>query len=76
MNNKIKYPFDESGIKFFISNMYDSIFEIMDKGAPWDNEDTDIYIRVGCHEIRLPDVAMNYQLLEEYLKDAWEEYNL
>ena len=76
MNNKIKYTFDESGIEHFISDMYEHIFALFDSGAPWDNEKTDIYIRIGDHEIRLPDVAMNYQLLEDYLREAWEEYNL
>ena len=71
----IKYPFDENGAKRFMSSAYDDIFKALDSCNPMTDDygDHDIYIRIGCHEIRIPDLAMCYQLLEEYLNDALEE---
>lgn len=71
----IKYPFNPDGVKWFMRNAYDDIFEAMDKCNPMEDDygDHDIYIRIGCHEIRIPDLAMCYQLLEEYLNEAVQE---
>lgn len=73
----IKYPFDENGVKRFMASAYDDIFKAMENCNPMTDNygDHDIYIRIGCHEIRVPDVAYAYQAMEAYLEDVLEDYN-
>lgn len=72
----VQYKFTEDGVKRFMKNAYDNIFEAMDNCNPMTDDygDHDIYIRIGCHEIRIPDVAYAYQAMEDYLKDVVEDY--
>ena len=71
----IKYPFDENGAKRFMADAYDDIFKAMESCDPMvdDYGDHDIYIRINGREIRVPDLAMCYELLEKYLNDSVEE---
>lgn len=71
----IKYPFDANGAKRFMSAAYDDIFKAMENVDPMTDYygDHDIYIKIGCHEIRVPDLAMCYELMENYLTNALEE---
>lgn len=73
----IKYPFNENGAKRFMSDAYDDIFKAMGNCNPMvDNYgDHDIYIRINGREIRVPDLAMCYELLDDYLNNAVEEAN-
>ena len=73
----IKYPFDENGVKRFMSAAYDDIFKAMNSCNPMTDDygDHDIHVRIGCHEITIPDVAYAYQAFEDYLKDVLEDYN-
>lgn len=74
----IKYPFDANGAKRFMSDAYDDIFKAMEDCNPMvdDYGDHDIYIRIYGREIRIPDLAMCYELLDDYLKKAVEEAEL
>jgi hypothetical protein len=71
----IKYPFDENGVKRFMSDAYDDIFKAMESCNPMTDYygDHDIYIRINGREIRIPDLAGCYELLDTYLKDSAEE---
>lgn len=74
----INYPFDANGAKRFMSDAYDDIFKAMENCNPMvdDYGDHDIYIRIYGREIRIPDLAMCYELLDDYLKKAVEEAEL
>lgn len=71
----IKYPFDANGAKRFMSDAYDDIFKAMEDCNPMTDDygDHDIYIRINGREIRVPDLAGCYELLDTYLKDSVEE---
>ena len=74
----IKYPFDANGARRFMSDAYDDIFKAMEDCDPMTDDygDHDIYIRINGREIRVPDLAMCYELLDNYLKNAVEEAEL
>ena len=57
---------------------YDDIFKAMENCNPMTDNygDHDIYIRIYGREIRIPDLAMCYELLDDYLKKAVEEAEL
>lgn len=71
----IKYPFDANGAKRFMADAYDDIFKAMENCNPMTDNygDHNIYIRINGREISVPDLAMCYELLEQYLNDAVEE---
>lgn len=73
----VTYKFTEDGIKRFMQSAYDDIFKAMEAVNPMTDfyGDHDIHVKIGCHEITIPDVAYAYQAFEEYLKDVLEDYN-
>lgn len=73
--NTIRYPFTKDGVKWFMRDAYSDVFEVLENCNPMtDNySDISIHIRIRDREIIVPDVAMCYELLNDYLADAYHE---
>ena len=71
----VKYPFSDSGVKYFLDDTIHDIFRVLHGEVEDDINDFDIFVTIGNREVRIPLTPESYECVEHKLRDSvdiWE----